>query len=274
MLLGKVGARRGRHRRAVDDAQVGAHILRRVLLHPAADGEVHLLRLGGATRLARPDRPHGLIRQHHLRPVRHLARQRLQLLEDHLVRPLLLALHQRLPDGDDDAQPQRDRVRRFQRNHRVGLAQDVAPLGVARNHPPHAHVGQLVRADLAREGAALGAPAVLRRDVDARRQRGDDLREVDVGGADDEVDVVVELRRVEVGDKLVDGGLGAVALPVAAQEELPSRGRDVGREDAGADRVHPRELHHFQQQLCDLLLVQPGPSNESLSSFTKRPCCE
>ena len=113
----------------------------------------------------------------------------------------------------------------------VGLAL-AAALGVADDDPTDAHVGEHVGRGLAGEGAVALDPAVLGADGDVTAELLLDALDVDLRGADDDLGVRGEGGLVDHGDEVVDLADGAVALPVAADEELA--GLRAGRGMEGA----------------------------------------
>lgn len=129
----KLLAVRRRDRTAIDNARVLRDRGRDRAREERADVLVRGLRLRGARDLARPDRPHGLVRDDDLGPVLRLEGRDdgLQLRLDDGLGALGLALLERLADAEDDAQAGVDRGARLVRDERGGLVEERAALGVA-----------------------------------------------------------------------------------------------------------------------------------------------
>jgi hypothetical protein len=132
------------------------------------------------------DIPDGLIRHNNLTPVLDLIRNRTELLRHHLHGIALLALLQALAAAQNDAETAVQRRLGLARNERVVLLQDNAALRVPEDRPRDAAVLELVRADLAREGARRLVEDVLCGDFEALAEVLAREEEVEGGWGDDD----------------------------------------------------------------------------------------
>ena len=137
-----------------------------------------------------------------------------------------LALLERLADADDRRHGRGEDGGRLLAHVLVGLAEDLAPLGVAHDDVGHGHLGEHGRTDLARVGP-FGLPvAVLGAQVDGYPvgvEHGLEAAKGGEGGMNGHVDRLIVLAIQEVG-KLLNGcdglEMGVVHLPVAADQRL------------------------------------------------------
>jgi hypothetical protein len=133
------------------------------------------------------DIPDGLIRHNNLTPILDFIRNRTELLRHHLHSIALLALLQALAAAQNDAEAAVQRRLGLARHKRVVLLQDNTALRVPENRPRDAAVLELVRADLAREGARRLVEDVLRRDFEALAKVLAREEEVEGGWGDDDL---------------------------------------------------------------------------------------
>lgn len=165
----------------------------------------------------------------------------LDLGEDEVVGSSGLAVLLGLSAAGDDLEALVEGILGLLGDLKVGLAL-AAALGVADDDPADAHVGEHVGGGLAGEGAVALDPAVLGADGDVGAELLLDALDVYLRGADDDLGVGGEGGLVDHGDEVVDLGDGAVALPVAADEELA--GLRAGRGMEGAVGVSLRARSH------------------------------
>ena len=177
--------------------------------------------------------PNRLIRHHNLTPILNLIRHSLKLLGHHLNRTPILALLQALTTAQNDAQPTVQRRLRLGSHERVVFLQDDPALRVAQDRPRDAAVLELVRGDLAREGARWLVEDVLRGDFEAGAEVLAREEKVEGGWGDDDLwwcvrfafggcawglgrltSVGVELRVVQVSEDLFDGLDSSIPLGV------------------------------------------------------------
>ncbi|EPY42088.1 triosephosphate isomerase (TIM) [Angomonas deanei] len=209
-------------RTTVEDAKSSGDIGANLVLNVATDDGVHLLRLLGGGDLAGADGPDGLVGEHNLAPglLGELGGDRLDLSEDHLRGLARLALLQGLANAGDHVETLLVGIQRLLGHNLVGLPVVLTALGVAEDEPVNVKVLEDGHADLTGEGAAL-RDGVLGGDHELGVGEGA-LHEgdVDEGGGDHALDVVVDLVTVEDADELLNGGLRAVALPVGGGDGL------------------------------------------------------
>ncbi len=153
-------------------------LLARAVGDQRADERDRLLGLLGGRDLAGPDRPDRLVRDHDL--AEPLGLDPGQILLDLVAELALgvagLALLLGLADAQDRHEAGRERRRDLQLERPVGLAEQLAPLGVAEDHAVDADLDQHRRRHLAGERALGRLVHVLRVDLDPRAARRVDHR--------------------------------------------------------------------------------------------------
>ena len=132
-----------------------------------ADERDRLLGLLGGGHLAGPDRPDRLVGDHDVaEPLGVDARQvLLDLMAELALGVAALALLLGLADAQHRQQPGVERGRHLLGQRPVGLAEQLAPLGVPEDHAVHADLGQHRRRDLAGERALVRVVHVLGEDL-------------------------------------------------------------------------------------------------------------
>ena len=219
LLRGELVRVAGVHRAAVEDAHAVRDVLRDLLRDVLSDERVCLLRLlrrGGAPGA---DGPHRLVGEHDAAPVVDVGDEGVELAREDLVGAPADTVRLELADARQDVHARGEARLRLGADELVGLAEDVAALGVPEDDPLDAHVLELVDVDLAGERALLHV-AVLRGDLEALLGLLVHSVEQHERGREHDLDVLGELRLVEVLDQLVSLGADQVALPVSTDEEL------------------------------------------------------
>src|SRR5688572_1029641 len=220
------------------------------LAQPLPDVPMRLGRLRRRGGSAGADRPHRLVGDYQQCEL--LARQPIEpcldLTIEYAERLAALALIERLADADDGREARRECGDRFSIDHRVGLAEQCAALGVSDDHILGAGLADHRRADLSGECALALPVGVLRRNHDvavAGRlrsgvQRGERRREhdLDVG---DVLHQAAELFDVLHG--LVDR---LVHLPVS---------RDEWSAHAQSCKMRNSKCKRFKMPVCVLHLA-------------------
>jgi hypothetical protein len=151
----------------------------------------------------------------------------LDLVAELALRVAALALLLGLADAEDDLEPRGQRGRDLLGQRLVGLAEQLAPLGVPEDDAVDVELDEHARGDLPRVGALLGPVHVLRVDLDAGAARGvDHRRERRVGHAERDVHAV---GGAHPGQQPLDERLGLVDrlvhLPVAGDERRAGHDR-------------------------------------------------
>ena len=145
-------------------------------------------------------------------------RGRLQLASANIHRRARLAFLLLLSDAKHDLQSLLERLLRLLGNEHAVLARHaeaLPALGMAQDHPRHAQILELTRANLACVRAGSGEAAVLRGDGNILPHVFEAEGKVNEGGADDDFGVGGELAgSVEVGDDLLGRFDSAVVLPM------------------------------------------------------------
>ena len=124
-----------------------------------------LSRLGGCGGLARPDGPDGLVGHHHLLGLVlfHRRQSPLKLAPQDLLHGALLPLLQQLSYAEDGGEAVGQGRLHLLGDELVPLAEDVAPLRVAQDHPLHPQLQEHGRGHLAGEGPRIPVIRVLGR---------------------------------------------------------------------------------------------------------------
>eukprot|EP00955_Chlamydomonas_euryale_P069886 360618-Chlamydomonas_euryale.AAC.2 len=215
---------------AVKDAQLGRRLAANPRLEQLAQVRVHLLRLLRGCDDASADGPDWLVCHYDARPVLHLVHERRHLRLQYAEHRAALALLQRLADAGDDRHAERQRARRLGSDDFVRLAAHRAALRVAGQDPLDPQVQHRLAANLAGVRAGALKPKVLAADgelaaVDYRV----DVPQVQEGGGYHHIDlglIYAAGAAVQPIHQLLDARSRAVALPVAADEELSIAGGD------------------------------------------------
>ena len=187
-LLGVLGLQRA----AVEDPHRLAGVLVDALDERTHEGD-RLLRLLRRRAAARADRPDRLVGHDDLgQPLdRDLLEPLLDLVAQLALGVAALALLLGLADAQDRRQAGLERRRHLERQRAVGLAEQLAPLGVPEHDAVDVDLGQHLRRHLAGERALVGLVHGLRVDLDARAARGVDQRlQREERSADRDVDAV------------------------------------------------------------------------------------
>mmetsp|Transcript_15404 Transcript_15404/g.41355 ORF Transcript_15404/g.41355 Transcript_15404/m.41355 type:complete len:237 (+) Transcript_15404:503-1213(+) len=198
---------------------------------------MHLFCLFRCGYLARPDRPHGLVSDHHLAPVVDFGGESLHLSLAHSDRLPSLALFQKLSNAEDHPESLLKRVRGLVRNKLVRLVElwDVAPLGVAQNDPVAADVLDHFGRHFTCERAAAFYPAVLSSHGPVGTKLVARGREIWERRTERDFNLSVSLGcLVERSDEVFQRLFVAVAFPVPPHEKRPRHHRHAP--SARADR--------------------------------------
>src|SRR5207247_334256 len=222
---------------AVEDPDRLGGLFRGELREQAAEVAVDLAGLGVRRVDARPDGPDRLVGEDdllHLRR-RHAGEPGAQLTLDRREGESLAPLLRRLADAEDRREPVGHGGAELEIDDLVGLADLLAPFGVADEHPTAAEVGEHRRRDLAGVGARGLVVTRLRPELD--RAAGEHLGDGGEGGegrADD------DLHPARAPDRVADrAGEDArlrdrpVHLPVADDDGWPHAGASVSASTPG-----------------------------------------
>ena len=185
----------------------------------AADEGDRLLGVVGGGGAAGADRPDGLVGDDEAVGDARVLEPGARLADEDRLHLAGLALVQRLADAHDRLQADVEHGLHLAVHGLVGLAEDVAALGVADDHVVD-ELLELLRADLAGGGDVVLPVHVLRAEANAaHRDRGLDGGEVDERRADDLLDALDLVDALaEVVGELVGGAEAHVALPVAGDD--------------------------------------------------------
>mmetsp|Transcript_8206 Transcript_8206/g.24575 ORF Transcript_8206/g.24575 Transcript_8206/m.24575 type:complete len:472 (-) Transcript_8206:150-1565(-) len=217
---------------AVKDAGVGSDVGASNLAEVLTDVSVCVLGLLRGGSEAGANGPDGLVGDDNIGPVL-LGEDvgvRLDLGEDEFVRGASLAGLKGLAAAGDHLEALVECVFGLLGHLLVRLALSAA-LGMSDDGPAHAHILEHVSGGFAGEGSISLDPAVLRSDSDVGSELLLHALNVNLRRAHDNLRVRAESRLVEHRDEVVHLRDGAVALPVASDEEfagLRARRRMVG----------------------------------------------
>mmetsp|Transcript_9803 Transcript_9803/g.11096 ORF Transcript_9803/g.11096 Transcript_9803/m.11096 type:complete len:315 (-) Transcript_9803:12-956(-) len=204
----------------------GVHIV----LDPLTEDVVNLLRLLRRGNLSGTNSPYGLIRNHNLLPVcrAQLLGNGTELRKNDGSGAAIFTLLQGLPDAGNHSEASSDRGLDLGGNHVVRLAVVLAALAVTQDDPIQAQILQNGERHLTSECAALYDTVLGANSELGILQQVLNEANMNKGGRNHALHVMVDLCIVEDGQQVRDARDGAIALPVCGNNRLGLCGHLVG----------------------------------------------
>lgn len=198
-----------------------------LLGEPGTETVVYTLGLSRGSSDTSSNSPHGLVGNDDLGPIVDVSGDGLGLAEHNIESAISLALLKGLSNTGNDVQAARESILDLDSNSLVGVTVVGAAFGVADDDPLETKVLDHLRAELTSVGSISCGRGVLGGDLDAVLYLVENERNMKGSGGDHDIHIR-ELRLVEAIDEGGNRGLGAVALPVASNENLSLRRHDSG----------------------------------------------
>jgi len=211
------------HGATVQNSSLLSGLLGDVLGEPGSHGRVRLLGLLGGSGLASADGPDGLVSDNDLGPVLDVLADGSELSGVDLVGLVGLSLVELLADAGHHVEAVLEGELGLQGNDVVGLAEDVAALGVAEDDPVDGGVDGHLGGELTGLGTVVVEGSILSGHLHVGAGKG--LLhggDVELGGGHNNLDSCgVEGERLEdLHGEFAGKFKSAIALPVAADKEL------------------------------------------------------